>query len=59
MFDLNDNETEEIDRAILYALLKGIKNELIIAKQNISMDFTGLNQNKHCYFNKDIKSEQI
>lgn len=52
MFDLNDNETEEIDRAILYALLKGTKNELIIAKQNISMDFTGLNQNKHCYFNK-------
>lgn len=48
MFDLNDNETEEIDRAILYALLKGTKNEL-----------TGLNQNKHCYFNKDIKSEQI
>lgn len=46
MFDLNDNETEEIDRAILYALLKGTKNELIIAKQNISMDFTGLNQNK-------------
>ena len=29
MFDLNDNETKEFDRAILYALLKGRFTELL------------------------------
>ena len=53
MFDLNDNETKEFDRAILYALLKGRFTELLwkhyeplFGRDSLNLNLNELNFNK-------------
>lgn len=48
MFDLNDNETKEFDRAILYALLKGEEKEIktCIAVTKRQNEFYGTESDK-------------
>lgn len=54
MFDLNDNETKEFDRAILYALLKGKEKEIktCIAVTKRQNEFYGTESDKRYYLNK-------
>ena len=55
MFDLNDNETKEFDRAILYALLKGKFTELLRKHREPLFGRDSLNLNlKELNFNNSL-----